>query len=684
MAFSIPAAYSKYIDEKTTFLGRFTVKTFTVRPLKGHRGPDDETYQAFPELVAMVPRGFSDLYFEGTFLLSLRGMNKFDGTNTIDEDDFEEVANATESALESKTTVESKSIFPAAKIASWVDNKKLETRFVEKANGKFAIFQLFELEGKLWIFGGSKNMHVVYEFDSANFGSNLHDHIIVAIVADLHKLNSQQIALLIGKTIVSEYVDGMHLVYTKTPYLVYFNAPNGSGLPIAKYVLPTCQRLPTPDELRLVRALTHIEGVVIEYHNTETKEMIRQKHKTEWYIIWRCFREVLSRKAKATSSVSEMVSKLQQRLKVRSDQFLHLSKKSLQSWYKTAEDFVVWMQKTKYDYKDCGPFSSVGMATLLYEFTTGVVHDEPNVDSITAAMGGLSVEAVVPTTDSTAKIDITDYLMDPTMYKSVIAAADFGLPVVVIMSGPSGSGKSTVSRKLIADLDERKINAERFSTDDYFMIDGMYQFDAKKLTMNHLKNLNAFSASKAQVRIVDNTNLARWEYTNYIAEAGKAVCIVLNMRIATANTLAARTTHGVPAASLATMLKKYKPSAPSYYGLFPLVDSIAPTIIDMPVTVSQKTPPHVTVFFVGGAAANNTPPAPELLNEVIDFKVVGYSKSSAGDCLVTECEQLPGNHITLSTLDGFKPVDVGKAIGVSNTTSLASPLTVSAMYLPYF
>ncbi len=631
MAFQIPPKFAEYIAVKTSNHGRFTVRTFTVCPLNGRRGPDDETYQAFPELIELVPRGFSDLYIDEQYMFSIRGLNKFDGTNIIDEDDFE--------GFDSKPDSAGKNIFPAAKVANWAADDKLETRFVEKANGKFAIFQLFEFEDKLWIFGGSKNRHVVYEFATETFRTDLHDKILAAIIVDLKKLTVKQLTSLINQTIVGEYVDGMHLVWTESPYLVYFNVPVDSGLPTLKNILPISRRLPTNDELGFIRTLTNIEGVVIEYRNTESNEIVRQKHKTEWYIIWRCFREILSQKSKATSSVSEIIPKLQHRLQVRSDQFLRLPETTLRTWYGIAEKFVEWMQKTKYDYKDCSPFSTIGMATLVHEFVNGI------------------------TDSSTSNVDpgIEGHLIDPTMYRSVIAAVDFGLPVVVIMAGPSLLSKGIVLRKLIKDLEDHKICTDRFSTNDYFTNDNVP--DPEPI-MNHLDTLNAFSASRAQVRIVDNTNLTLWGYANYNAATGNAVRIVLH--------------------TTAPAVKKNKPTAPSYYGLFPLNEHIEPILKDRRLNVSQKTPLHVTTLFVGCSAANNKPPSPDLLNRLVDLKIVGYSKSSAGDCLITECDRLPGNHITLSTHDGFKPVDVGKAVDVSNTTLLSDPPTVIAIYLPYF
>ena len=671
MAFQIPPKYSKYIACKESKHLCFVIKTYTVRPLNGRRGPDDETYKAFPELVNLVYRGFSDLFLDDKYLLTIKGMPKFDGTSSIDEDDFEEL-NSTEpqeSGMEQKNE-----IFDSKTVSAWSAAGILKSYFKEKANGKFVIFRLFELDGKIWIFGGSKNMHIPVELDNPIIGRNLHEEILRTIQADLLLLSEDQLRALLGKTIVGEYVDGKHLVYVVKPFLVYFNVPAGINLPVVKDLMPAVSGLPQLQTLQEIRKMRNIEGVVIEYQNTTTGEIIRQKHKSVWYIVLRCWREMLSKRNKTKHTPHSTIAALKLRLKQRSDQFLHLSDEEITEWNATAEKFVNWIYKSKYDLANCSPFSNVGMAKILddyYKSASGVDLDD---------LANLSKDFSEVTLSEKNPLD---NLAFPKMFGSVIAAAQFGLSVVVAMSGPSGSGKSSVTKQLLSILQEQKISAESFSTDSYFMIDEVYSFNPAKLQENHAKNLAAFQVSKAQVRIVDNTNLARWEYANYFSSAEKAVCIVLYMKERTVNDLVARSSHGVSAATLSGMLKKFKPSAPAYYGLFPLDSDLAPIISSNALAQEQKTPLHVTAFFVGGAIAKDLAPYPELLNSVVDLEIVGYSVSEAGKSLVTK-SVIPGNHITLSTNKGFKPVDVGTGIKPENTTSLANSVVIKAVYLPFY
>ena len=50
-----------------------------------------------------------------------------------------------------------------------------------------------------------------------------------------------------------------------------------------------------------IRGLQNIEGVVITYVNTRTNELFRQKHKTNWYVVWRAWREAIGNKKEMTT-----------------------------------------------------------------------------------------------------------------------------------------------------------------------------------------------------------------------------------------------------------------------------------------------------------------------------------------------------------------------------------------------
>jgi hypothetical protein len=203
--------------------------------------------------------------------------------------------------------------------------------------------------------------------------------------------------------------------------------------------------------------------------------------------------------------------------------------------------------------------------------------------------------------------------LPPSEYQACLTAAEFGLPVTVLISD------RVYSHRLRSELDARSIS------------------------------------SGDQIRLIEGNFNSKRDYDKGFSNAGNSIRLILTKT----------------------------PPAPAYYGLFPLESDIRPIASDNKLSIHQKTPLHVTVLFVGGSTNKNIPPMPHLLNKVVDVQIIGYSISEAGQCLVTS-QELPGNHITLSTNMTFKPVDVGKQITSENTHMFQAPILVKAAYLPFF
>src|SRR5690606_33271326 len=89
----------------------------------------------------------------------------------------------------------------------------------------------------------------------------------------------------------------------------------------------------------------------------------------------------------------------------------------------------------------------------------------------------------------------------------------------IIMSGISGSGKSTWAEKLCHGLSSTGYNFSIVSADSYFMRDGVYQFDPKKLSDAHGACCYDFInqlALQTPLVVVDNTNTTAVEIAPYI------------------------------------------------------------------------------------------------------------------------------------------------------------------------
>ena len=86
---------------------------------------------------------------------------------------------------------------------------------------------------------------------------------------------------------------------------------------------------------------------------------------------------------------------------------------------------------------------------------------------------------------------------------------------LILMRGVSGSGKSTLAEKICAEQSSAVI----VSTDDYFIVEGQYRFDPKKLGEYHAANVNrteTFMVEKCPCIIIDNTNCRAWEMKPYV------------------------------------------------------------------------------------------------------------------------------------------------------------------------
>ncbi|XP_045690096.1 NEDD4-binding protein 2 isoform X1 [Phyllostomus hastatus] len=134
--------------------------------------------------------------------------------------------------------------------------------------------------------------------------------------------------------------------------------------------------------------------------------------------------------------------------------------------------------------------------------------------------------------------------------------------ILVLLRGLPGSGKSFLARTLQEDNPSGII----LSTDDYFYINGRYQFDVKYLGEAHEWNQNrakeAFEKKVSPI-IIDNTNLQAWEMKPYVALSQKHEYKVLFLEPDTwwkfrPKELARRNIHGVSKEKITRMLEHYQ------------------------------------------------------------------------------------------------------------------------------
>jgi len=133
-----------------------------------------------------------------------------------------------------------------------------------------------------------------------------------------------------------------------------------------------------------------------------------------------------------------------------------------------------------------------------------------------------------------------------------------------ILRGLPGSGKSLLARILAA----AHFNSRVLSTDQYFMVDDKYQFDAGKLNEYHARNLVAFIAAcrdGCPAVILDNTNTQYWEFEAYVEVAkchGYMVHVITVGQPKDPHHIeecARRNEHGVPFEIICKMSDRFQP-----------------------------------------------------------------------------------------------------------------------------
>lgn len=133
------------------------------------------------------------------------------------------------------------------------------------------------------------------------------------------------------------------------------------------------------------------------------------------------------------------------------------------------------------------------------------------------------------------------------------------MTIAVINRGISGSGKSTFNRILKAVAEEAGFTVACHSTGEYFMVDGEYKFEQKKLGYFHTLNKIAFTKSitdGVNIVICDNTNLRQREYNPYVKaarETGSTVVAVV-FYPDDYDKHVERNAHGVPADVILRMM----------------------------------------------------------------------------------------------------------------------------------
>jgi len=120
-----------------------------------------------------------------------------------------------------------------------------------------------------------------------------------------------------------------------------------------------------------------------------------------------------------------------------------------------------------------------------------------------------------------------------------------------LIRGVSGCGKTSLTKTLLRQYDKH------ISTDDFFMVDGVYDFDVSKLKHNHLqcqKQVGEWLSQGKRV-FVHNTFTEEWEMTPYFILGEtfgyKVYTLVVENRHQSENT------HSVPSETITKQKERF-------------------------------------------------------------------------------------------------------------------------------
>lgn len=570
----------------------FYVNTYSVVPTRDNGYfLDDNTYIKYPELIDLIPRGFSILSVDDIEICRLDGIQKFGGTTPLDED------------CEYNNTC-----------YSLPDAGSIKVEFLEKVNGKMAIFKILKYSGKYYIFGGSKNKHVIVDFDNEIDNDELHYKMIEVFKNDIK--NTKNIDEYVNQTVIAEYMDGKHIVYTEQPYIVYFYGPNKN----VKNILPEQNCFPTQEQLMIIRNMENIEGVVITYTDTNTGKIYRQKHKTVWYIMLRVMRESI-KKYKSRDHPDIIIRDVYEIFKKRSCDFLNLSEDVLNIWKGILKDFVYFMINNGYDYSELD-YTKTGFALIFNEFINN---------------------------------EYESSLLEPRLVAYIKSLYKNSNKFCVIMRGAPGSGKSSVVKSLGNIV-------TTFSTDDLFIKNGIYTHDRNELSKNHKINFKNFSEALGKIQgiCVDNTSINYQDYIKYINSAvdNGYITIILQCKKLDPNLLFSRNIHGVSLEIITKYLKMYEYVSPRYYGIFFRYEDILQILEGY--TPKQKTPLHNTLFY-GKDEINSEKCMNVSVGSLHSVHVISLCENNAGIYLRTTTNIHKNGHITLESFPGYTPVEINNS-----------------------
>ena len=144
--------------------------------------------------------------------------------------------------------------------------------------------------------------------------------------------------------------------------------------------------------------------------------------------------------------------------------------------------------------------------------------------------------------------------------------------ILFLMRGPPGSGKSTVVRGLQSLYPDIVVSsADHF----FFTADGLYQFDHRNLSDAHeaCRKRAQEAAERGQNIVIDNTNIRRWEMSEYYQIArhsGYIVAVIIPQTpwLLDPTQLVLKNKHGLSPKKCQVKVDTFRKTHPFYWAWF--------------------------------------------------------------------------------------------------------------------
>lgn len=493
-------------------VARFTNRSGIVPKGRGW-GSDDYTYNFYPTLRKILPRGLGTLrWTEGGEVKTFRYhmLEKFTSFEAFDED--------------SGIKCDKGSLIDARKGAT-------EVAVLRKANGKAALAVAVEIHGVQMILVGSKNVHLPMRWehldeDLAWHGENnpgLAHEIAEKLVSIIKKMTAEQRTGFYTKireaSCCTEYEDGKHMVPLKEPRHVCFGfVPHaiGSGADICQdfreterliqsFGLPHVEvEVMTPEEFESRREELRwehgTEGYVIHWRHVAPDGKVTvieiEKFKTWWYVFVRMLRQFIDSR-NGLDYGWEL--RLAVRFMKRNTDYMKLPDKALLVWYKMAHGFIDWFLQKGFD-KSIVMFDkeSLGMGTVWKMFTDETGTNDNAFDYEERIEGEVNFAAF------TARIE--DKMVQARELQDAKG-------IFVVVMGPPGTGKDTLFDE-VAKTNSSHVKA--ISQDHYLQSVGK-----KKARGETLKRVGQLMDAKTPIVVLKrcNTTIDQWKAYNDLARS---------------------------------------------------------------------------------------------------------------------------------------------------------------------